>query len=96
LPNLLNSKISTQNFFVSSGLGGELFWAKRAGIQKAKSKILKKFSSFLTLYFTMTYALHYPLYAICYPLFFVPIAQLRPFIEDAVFLSLVFNFKFWF
>jgi hypothetical protein len=32
-----------------------IFWAKRAGIQKAKTEILKKFSPFLTLYFTTTY-----------------------------------------
>jgi hypothetical protein len=51
---------------VFTGIGGELAChavarrakagsAKRAGIQKAKSKILKKFSPFLTLYFTTTY-----------------------------------------
>jgi len=42
--------------------------AKRAGIKKAKSKILKKFSDSLTPYFTMTYLfpIRYSLYAIRY------------------------------
>jgi hypothetical protein len=60
--------------------------AKRAGIQKVKSEILKKISLFLTPYFTTTYLLL--LYAARRPLhaIFRPNAQVRPFIEDAVFL----------
>jgi hypothetical protein len=73
---------------VSSGLGGELFSAKRAGIQNTKSKFLKKFSPFLTPYFTISYVLHYPLYATRCTLFFEPNAQLRPFIERRSFSAL--------
>jgi len=70
--NLINKAVGRKNQGKS---------AKRAGIQKTKSKILKKFSPFLTPYFTTSYALHYPLYAICYTLFFRPNAHLRPIVE---------------
>jgi hypothetical protein len=54
--------------FVSSGLGGEFFSAKRAGIQNAKMEILRFFYNFLTPYPTTTYLFttRYPLYAIRY------------------------------
>jgi len=60
-------------------------WAIRAGILDQIPKKIKKFSPFLTLYFTTTYLIIYPLSAICYPLFFVPNAQVRPFIEGTLF-----------
>jgi hypothetical protein len=60
-------------------------WAKCAGTLNQNPKILKKFSDSLTPYFTTTYAFHYPLYAICYPLFFVPNAQVHPIVERRCF-----------
>ncbi len=56
--------------------------AKCAGIYDQNPKILKKSSPFLTPYFTTSYVLRYPLYAICYPLFFRPNAQVHPFIGN--------------
>jgi hypothetical protein len=70
--------------------------AKRAGIYDQNPKKIKKFSQFLTPYFTTSYALHYPLSAICYPLFFVPNTQLRPFIERHCFSVLVRSTEFLF
>ncbi len=59
--------------------------AKRAGMLDQIPKKIKKFSPFLTPYFTTSYALRYPLYAICYTLFFVPNAQLHPIVERRCF-----------
>jgi len=59
--------------------------AKRAGIPAQNPKKIKKNSPFLTPYFTMTYALNYPLNAVRCTLFFEPNAQFHPFIERRYF-----------
>jgi hypothetical protein len=66
---------------VSSGLGGELFSAKRAGTLNQNPKKIKKFSSSLTLYLIMIYLLSVTSVPSVANVFFEPNAQLRPFIE---------------
>jgi hypothetical protein len=61
---------STSTGFKMMRPSGELFSAKRAGIQKAKSKILKNFSNPLTLYFATTYLFFCTLSAARCTLFF--------------------------
>jgi hypothetical protein len=62
-----------------------IFWAKRAGIHDQIPKKIKIFSPFLTPYFTTTYLFSaFSAFSAVNP-FFVPNAQLRPFIEKRCF-----------
>jgi len=78
-------KKGRKNFFVSSGLGGELFSAKRAGTLDQIPKKIKKFSNSLTLYPTTSYLFSAFSETSVANGFFVPNAQLRPIIERRCF-----------
>jgi hypothetical protein len=60
---------------------GEVGSAKRAGIHAQIPKILKKFSDSLTPYSTTTYLFSAPSVPSVANVFFVPNAQVHPFIE---------------